>query len=161
MILEVSEMMPAELLHAALLQPHRTQINPSVDRGRKNPTSRPFLWEIIHRHAIEVLLNSPNGIRHSKLIRAIIDRDPSLNKSTVSSCTCNLQKTYPQLICKPERGLFMHVGFRDNFVRTESHGGQETQPARITEHAFYPALANWLTSVLKETTGNPPAKPAQ
>ena len=71
------------------------------------PTSRERVLEI----ALEVLRESPNGVRFAALTREIIARDSSLNPETVRYYVWGLAQSYPDRVCRPARGVIQLVEY--------------------------------------------------
>ena len=69
--------------------------------------------ELIQAKAIEILKNSPQGIRTSQLINAIQDALPDAHPKTINGTVWKLPTTRPKEVYKPSRGLFRHTSFRE------------------------------------------------
>ena len=62
--------------------------------------------------ALELLENSPPGIRWVDLNRQIEEKDPTLHPKTINGTVWRLTETLPKLVYKPEKGLFRHTKFK-------------------------------------------------
>ena len=56
--------------------------------------------------AIELLESHPEGLRTTELNRMIKASDPSLHPKTINGTVWKLVENFPNLVYKPERGLF-------------------------------------------------------
>ena len=68
--------------------------------------------ELIETKAIELLKNTPQGLRTSQLIKAIQDSLPDVHPKTINGIVWLLAEKRPEEVYKPDRGLFRHVSFR-------------------------------------------------
>lgn len=102
--------------------------------------------------AFELLLANPPGLRYSELHRRIRQVDPDLKPSTVNTSIWNLDRTHPERVYKPVKGLFRLVVFREA-ERNETQGGETANTQhRIREEVFYPLFANWLKNEIEDVT---------
>ena len=69
--------------------------------------------ENIQKTAIEILKNSPHGIRTSHLIKAIQAKLPDAHPKTINGTVWKLPTTRPEEVYKLNRGIFRHVSFRE------------------------------------------------
>ena len=99
--------------------------------------------ENIRKKAIELLENSPNGIRFIDLINKI-EEELKENRNTINGSIWDLDKTYPRLVYKPERGLFRHTKFKETEITSTISGATEAVINRIKETDFYKPFADWL-----------------
>jgi len=105
--------------------------------------------EKIANKATELLANEPNGIRYSILARLLIEELPDIANNTIHGTLCNPELKYFKNVFKPEKGLFMHVKFRE----TDSASSQIPVVSRaIREEDFYESFAIYLVSDLEECT---------
>jgi len=107
---------------------------------------------------VEIIEAHPEGIRWSDLVRKIHDALPQMNPNTVSGSIYDLDRTCPDLIYKPARGVYRHVSFREEDEEelskeegtVEKPGIHETVP--IKEEDFYRPFADWLVNEVEECT---------
>ncbi|MGC9145996.1 MAG: hypothetical protein ACP5GS_07815 [Nitrososphaeria archaeon] len=94
--------------------------------------------ENIRKKALQLLEKEPNGIRYSDLVNKI-ESEMGENRNTIAGSIWDLEKTYPELVYKPERGLFRHTKFKDTIP-------EAAQPTlgKIKETDFYRPFADWL-----------------
>lgn len=76
------------------------RINPSTATGQINAT------------ALELIGKNVEGIRWSELISEIKKINPGLHPKTVNGCVWKLVEKFPDLVYKPEKGLFRLVKFK-------------------------------------------------
>lgn len=98
----------------------------------------------IRERAKQIVLQTPEGVRHSELIRQILANDPETVKGTIVGTLLDLPNRFPESIHKPSRGLYVA---RD--------GQSPTTPEIVTpagEIAFYQPFADWLRDELDEVT---------
>lgn len=116
------------------------------------------ITEQIRQIALTILEKKPEGIRYSDLKREILKENSSFNPNTISGATWDLEATYPELIYKPDRGVFRLLKYKEN-VPTQPDEEQSTtiQPKTskkkiIKEEDFYQPFADWLVNELEECT---------
>lgn len=61
----------------------------------------------INNKALELLENSPNGIRWTNLKTQLEQAFPDFHPKTINGCVWKLIEKYPDKVYKPEKGLFM------------------------------------------------------
>jgi len=110
------------------------------------PTRR----EQIQSKAIEILRNSPQGVRYSQLLDMIKDSLPNISSNTIRGTIWNLDVTVPNQIYKADRGLFRHTSFRETQVFSEEP--TPPTPSETTEENFYQPFADYLVNELEECT---------
>lgn len=99
--------------------------------------------ENIRKKALELLEDSQNGIRFSDLVNKI-EFELKENKNTINGSIWDLDKTYPKLVYKPERGLFRHTKFKETEITSTISGATEAIITKIKETDFYKPFADWL-----------------
>jgi len=115
------------------------------------PTRRETRRAKIISKAIELLVENPNGIRYSDLVRKIHEEFPDIPVNTIRGAVWDLDTRVPKKVYKPARGLFRHTQFKDERVGEEEHiPSPVTQP--VSEEAFYQPFADWLVNELEECT---------
>ena len=98
----------------------------------------------IKKIALDILANSPEGVRYSDLARRILEHNPNFNKNTISGSTWDLEVQFPKDVYKPDRGVFRLVKFKENIT---TQPDEPTQPAKkvgktFKEQDFY-SLIQW------------------
>lgn len=111
------------------------------------PTSR----EKIISKALELLVDNPNGIRYSDLVKRIHDEFSDIPVNTIHGTVWNLDTREPAKVYKPARGLFRHTQFREEGVSEEEHIPSPVI-AHVSEEDFYQPFADWLVNELEECT---------
>jgi hypothetical protein len=100
----------------------------------------------IRERAIEIIQQSPAGIRYTDLIRRILQESPETPKNTVHGAVWDLDRRYPELVHKPIRGVF----------QPQAEGSSPlivAPPTKLPrEEDFYGPFADWLTNELEEVT---------
>jgi hypothetical protein len=111
--------------------------------------------EQIIAKALDILTNTPKGIRYSELMRKIQEELPSFAPNTIAGYVWNLDVTKPNEVYKPGRGIFRHTKFMEAEAAesiSEIEEVIETRAATIKEEEFYPLFAEWLKNELEECT---------
>ncbi len=107
----------------------------------------------IKQKALEIIRNSPQGIRYSQLLKMIVESFPSVSSNTIRGTIWNLDTTIPNEIYKADRGLFRHISFKEIPVATRE---VITAPQRtvtgIREEDFYDLFCDYLVNDLEECT---------
>jgi len=103
----------------------------------------------IQSRAIEILRNSPQGIRYSQLLYMIKDSLPTISSNTIRGVIWNLDVEVPNEIYKADRGLFRHTSFRETHVIPEP---TPSAPSQVSEESFYQPFADYLVNELEECT---------
>lgn len=65
----------------------------------------------INQIALEILEQNPEGVRWVDLNARIQEHDPDFHPKTINGCVWKLTETFPDLVCKPEKGLFRLVKY--------------------------------------------------
>lgn len=105
--------------------------------------------ERIISKAEEVLLEKPDGVRYSELIRMLQESFPDFPRGTIHGTIWNLEQRIPGMVYKPGRGIFRHIKFRDVAIE-EIKVIPEIE--KINEEDFYEPFADWLVNELEECT---------
>ena len=66
------------------------------------PTSRAK----IRTEALEILAETPNGVRYSELMRKVKENLPGIPVNTITASLWNLDAVKPSEVYKPGRGIF-------------------------------------------------------
>jgi len=107
----------------------------------------------IKQKALEIIRNSPQGIRYSQLLKLIIESFPNVSSNTIRGVIWNLDATIPDEIYKADRGLFRHISFRETPVTTEEVTVTPQRTATgIREEDFYDLFRDYLINDLEECT---------
>ena len=107
--------------------------------------------EQIIAKALELLADSPHGVRYSEFVRRVHESLPQIPKNTVHGTLWNLDVKRPEQVFKPARGLWLHTKFRDS-TSSEEPKPLSTAKEKITEKTFYEPFADWLVTELEECT---------
>lgn len=109
----------------------------------------PTKKEQITSKAIEILRNTPQGVRYSELVNQINESFPDIPNNTIQGTIWNLDTRKPTEVYKAARGLFRHTSFREAQVVSE----EVVQPfSKINEEDFYRSFADYLENDLEEVT---------
>lgn len=68
----------------------------------------------INATALDLLEQHPEGLHWSELIAKIKASDSSFHPKTVNGCAWKLVEKFPDLVYKPEKGLFRLVKNKDS-----------------------------------------------
>ncbi len=116
----------------------------SPGRRRSTTSKQGGVGTRVREIALKLLKKHPEGIRYTQLVRQIIERDQTLEKSARTEAA-SLDVKIPDQIYKPERGLYRLIEFRD----------ARAGPARgkaVKETQFYQPFADFLVNDLEECT---------
>lgn len=114
------------------------------------------IGETLREQAVELVKNSPQGIRLTDLKKKLQSMFPEVKYNTLRSSVWDLEVTRPNEIAKPYRGVFMYTsGTTQHMV--DIIAANETVETPIngknySEETFYEPFANWLTKELGECT---------
>ena len=73
----------------------------------KNPSKdSPYITHRVNAYALELLEAHPEGIRFTDLKKMIHEQEEGLHPKTVNGCVWKLVDNFPELVHKPEKGLF-------------------------------------------------------
>jgi len=67
----------------------------------------------VNAKALELLDKTPGGISWTELAKQIKAYDPSFHPKTVNGCIWKLTEKFPDLVYKPEKGLFRLVKYKE------------------------------------------------
>lgn len=76
---------------------------------KNNPTT---ITGQINQKAIELLSNSPEGIRWSEMLKLIQSAYPEFHPKTINGTVWKLVENNPNEVYKPEKGLFKHTEYK-------------------------------------------------
>ena len=99
----------------------------------------------IQAKAIEILKETPKGLRWTELQKQLQREFPSIPPNTIQGSTWNLDVTHGDKVYKPSRGLWKFKGF-------ESEEEIPATPTTLGEEAFYQPFADWIKTELGECT---------
>jgi hypothetical protein len=111
-----------------------------------------FRVKEIQEAALKIVQEHPGGIRYSELVKAISGVTPETPINTIHGAVWDLDKTHPQKISKPSRGLFK---YSDPAQEGDVSAPSVALPPAITkykEEDFYAPFAEWLKNDLDEAT---------
>jgi hypothetical protein len=104
--------------------------------------------------AKSIVASNPGGIRFSSLVKEISKENPETPENTIHGNVWDLDKTFPNEVAKPSRGLFTPAGVAENdTIPFES--SEEVVPGtgvKVKESDFYEPFAEWLKDDLDEVT---------
>ncbi|HAM96240.1 TPA: hypothetical protein DCP76_00325 [Patescibacteria group bacterium] len=73
---------------------------------------KPTITGQIYTKILEILENNPEGIHWSELLTMIKTSYPSFHPKTINGCVWKLVERYPDMVYKPEKGLFRLVKYK-------------------------------------------------
>lgn len=106
--------------------------------------------EQIDNAALQILKQSPDGIRYTKLWNQVRDALPSINENYVFTAISSLVNRRPNEVTRPSRGLYRLKSFGDDLSEVEVP--VLPAPQTIKEEQFYEPFAEWLVGELEECT---------
>ncbi len=108
--------------------------------------------EKARKKALEILADTPKGIRYSDLMRRIQEELPVIPLNTITGSVWNLDVIKPDEVYKPGRGIFRHIKFKETEAEEEIAEEEviETPNIKIKEEDFYLVFAEWLKNELEE-----------
>jgi len=86
--------------------------------------------EIIRKKALELLKEHQNGMRYSQLVKALQESNQEIKVNTIRGAIWNLDKIYPELVSKPDKGIFK---LKEDAIKKQ-----------IIEEDFYQKFAEYL-----------------
>ena len=101
----------------------------------------------IRDRAITIIRENPGGIRYMDIVKRILSADPETFPNTISGSIWDLEKTNPNAVSKPSRGLYVPV--------TPNGAEAVAPPTALTkyrEQDFYDSFAQYLKNDLEEAT---------
>jgi len=100
----------------------------------------------IRERAIEIVRQSPNGIRFSDIVRRILQESPETSKNTIIGSIWDLDRRFPDSVHKPIKGVFQPIAEGSSPLTVPP-------PSKLPrEEDFYGPFADWLTNELEEVT---------
>lgn len=100
--------------------------------------------------ALEILSKNPQGLRYSEWTKMVINALPEMYANTIHGSIWDLDKTRPDLVFKPARGLWKLAKYKDN--QQLSIPISVIKSAKIKEEDFYDPFAQWLVKEVEECT---------
>jgi len=67
----------------------------------------------INEKALEIIGNTPEGVRWTDLLKELEKYNPSWHPKTINGCVWKLVEKYPSEVYKPEKGLFRLVKYKN------------------------------------------------
>ncbi len=109
------------------------------------------LRQKIIEKAMDILENSPNGIRYSDLIRSISKALPDVNENTIHGTIWNFKQKIDKGKIKdvviPEKGLYiLRKYLKENEIE------EIDKKEQIKEEEFYKSFVEYLVNDLEECT---------
>jgi hypothetical protein len=108
------------------------------------------IQEQVDNAAIQILKESPEGVRFTELWHGVRDRLPDTKENTVFSMISTIATRRSSEVTRPSRGLYRLTGFGDEC--TEKSGDALVTQTTIKEEQFYEPFAEWLVGELEECT---------
>jgi hypothetical protein len=109
----------------------------------------------IRKAAIQIIKDTPGGIRYAGLVKRIQEISPETPVNTIHGSVWDLHMRFPKEVQKPSRGLFA-LAKRDGQDGGQQPGGDEVIVApgqtKIREVDFYEPFADYLKNDLDEVT---------
>jgi len=102
--------------------------------------------------ALNILRPDPDGVRYSDLVKRIREQLPEIPVNTIHGTIWNLETRVPNEVYKPARGLFRHVGYREEELRKEEEGHSRQKTEKLREEDFYGPFSDWLVNDVEECT---------
>lgn len=106
---------------------------------------------IIHL-TLDLLRETPDGIRYAEIIKKVQAADPNLKTNTIQGNVWDIDQKLPDQVYKPSKGLFRLGEFRDKDSIQLGEEFIEKPSPKIKEEQFYQAFADWLVHDLEECT---------
>lgn len=75
-------------------------LNPNTKTGR------------IHLKILELLEETPEGLRWVDLAKAVQESDKTIHPKTLNGCIWKLTETFPEKVHKPKKGLFQLTKYK-------------------------------------------------
>jgi hypothetical protein len=95
----------------------------------------------IIQEAVNLVTNSPDGMRYSELHRRIAALMPEIPPNTITGALHKFRTELPQSLYLPTRGLYRHVRFREVEPQVDAAVKAEKE---VREESFYSPFADWL-----------------
>ncbi len=107
--------------------------------------------ENIVQKAIEILKDTPEGLRYANLLAKIQAALPQENINNIFSAFTNLRSN--ENVFQPARGFYLHAKFKDSLNDSlDSINENNDSSVTILEKDFYKSFANWLIHDMAECT---------
>jgi hypothetical protein len=107
----------------------------------------------IQELAKTIIAFNPGGIRYGALVSQIFTQHPETPENTIHGSVWDLDKTFPDEIAKPSRGLFTPVAATTNEAVSVGSTEQVAPTGqKVRESDFYEPFAEWLKNDLDEVT---------
>ena len=108
--------------------------------------------EEIQKLAIEMILQDPNGIHYSDLVRMIKEKLQGIPINTIHGSVWDIATIFPNQIYKPVRGLFRHTKYASEIAfKSENLSVPKKEDAK-PEQSLYAPFADYLVNELEECT---------
>lgn len=107
--------------------------------------------ERLRQLALKIILEHPEGVRHSDLKREMLRRDPSINGGTISANLSYVQDHFPDQIRKVGKGLFAPLS-EASLAQSEPTAAKPRGKSSPKEQDFYEAFSEFLKNDLEDIT---------
>jgi hypothetical protein len=107
--------------------------------------------EQIRNLAVELIKETPQGIRYTELRNKILQRFPDTPSNTINGSIWDLEIKRPEAVSKPSRGLYVPL---ETMVDTSEALIEPTasKSSDTTESQYYLPFADWLRNDLADAT---------
>jgi hypothetical protein len=113
---------------------------------------RATVAEKVGETAVKLLKDHPDGLKYSDLVQKILEQNSDLNPNSVGTFTSGLEQYLPNVIYKPDRGLFRLIEFRENIGGDLKEKLIPVPINAVREVDFYKPFAEWLCNETEECT---------
>jgi hypothetical protein len=103
----------------------------------------------IKDRAIAIIRANPGGIRYMEIVKQILASDPETSPNTISGSIWDLEKTCPNAVAKPSRGLYLPV---NGAIAEGAPSEIPVIESVLSEELFYEPFADFLKTELGEAT---------
>lgn len=103
--------------------------------------------EMLRNKAVDLLKESPNGLRYSELVNALHNLYPNIPYKSLPATIWDLDTTHDKEVFKPSRGLFKYRFEGEMIVEKVD---ETVSTVSVREEEFYEPFANWLRDELGE-----------
>lgn len=108
--------------------------------------------EEIQKLAVGVILENPNGIRYSDLVRTVKEKLQEVPVNTIHGSVWDIATIFPREIYKPARGLFRHTKYATDAISKEEKQHISKKGNAKPEQSLYSPFADYLVNELEECT---------
>ena len=101
----------------------------------------------IQQEALGIIANHPGGIRYGELTKTIHEKHPETPVNTIHGAVWDMDKSFPDKVSKPSRGLFQTATSQDSVVIEPT-----VSSTKMREEDFYEPFSEWIKNDLDEAT---------